>query len=79
MGIALFQTLIAFVIGALSMIIIHKSGWNSVIVFITACVVFIIQNLMGVSIPPYVGLYPLILGLLMVAKRYQLKKMGLRD
>jgi hypothetical protein len=65
-------------IGGLFMLISRKSGWSTIVIIIIICVFFIVQNLMGVSISVYTGVYPLVLLLIMVIKRYQVKKTGLR-
>jgi glycerol-3-phosphate acyltransferase PlsY len=75
-GILLFpQELIAMVVGGITIVITRKSGLSTAVIIGTLFIVLLIQKLTwSPNMSPLLIAYPLILILLMIAKRFQVKK-----
>ena len=69
------QELIALVIGGITVLITRKSGFSTGIIVVALFIILLIQKLVLMpAMSPILVAYPLILILLMIAKRFQIKK-----
>jgi glycerol-3-phosphate acyltransferase PlsY len=71
------QELIALVIGGITVVITRKSGFSTGVIIIALVIVLLVQKLFwSPDMSPILIVYPLILILLMVVKRFQVRKTG---
>ena len=75
-GISIFpQELTALIIGGITVLITRKSGFSTGIIIAVLVIIFILQKIFwSPEMSPVLVAYPVILILLMVAKRFQLNK-----